>query len=395
MAHRCVPKIVKQSRADVVDTATGLPLYGIDRELAAKAAAKYDPKLEAQAREFIESLTGEKFSGDFLSSLKDGVLLCNAMNAVKPGAIRRVNTSKMPFKQMENISNFLSACRKLGMSEHDLFPTVSLYEGKDINAVIYGIIAFGRLAQKLGFKGATLGPRQAAKNTRKFSEQQLRSGGVSKLNMGSAGIMDKATIDSTRNITFGAESGGKSSAGTVSRMNMGSAGIMDKGTIDSTRNITFGAESGGKSSAGTVSRMNMGSAGIMDKGTLDSTRNITFGAESGGKSSAGTVSRMNMGSAGIMDKGNVDSSRNITFGAESGGRSTAGTVTRMNMGSAGIMDKGSIDTTRNITFGADSSGRKPSSYGVSRLNMGSAGIMDKNTVDRTRNITFGADAGRN
>jgi len=36
----------------------------------------------------------------------------------------------MPFKQMENISNFLKACRALGVAEHDLFETVDLYEAK-------------------------------------------------------------------------------------------------------------------------------------------------------------------------------------------------------------------------------------------------------------------------
>lgn len=36
----------------------------------------------------------------------------------------------MPFKQMENISNFLKACRVLGVAEHDLFETVDLFEQK-------------------------------------------------------------------------------------------------------------------------------------------------------------------------------------------------------------------------------------------------------------------------
>lgn len=42
----------------------------------------------------------------------------------------QVETSKMPFKQMENISNFLKACRVLGVAEHDLFETVDLFEQK-------------------------------------------------------------------------------------------------------------------------------------------------------------------------------------------------------------------------------------------------------------------------
>ena len=92
-----------------------------------------------------------------MESLKSGVLLCKAMNKVQPGTIRRVNESKMPFKQMENISMFLKGCRALGMSEHDLFTTPDLYDGKSVNNVISGIVAFGRLSQKLGFSGTTIG----------------------------------------------------------------------------------------------------------------------------------------------------------------------------------------------------------------------------------------------
>ena len=53
----------------------------------------------------------------------------------------------MPFKQMENITAFLRACRTVGVSEHDLFETVDLYEEKDLNVVIQCIFALGRTIQ--------------------------------------------------------------------------------------------------------------------------------------------------------------------------------------------------------------------------------------------------------
>lgn len=37
---------------------------------------------------------------------------------------------------MENVSNFLKACRAVGVAEHSLFETVDLYEGKDIGLVV-------------------------------------------------------------------------------------------------------------------------------------------------------------------------------------------------------------------------------------------------------------------
>lgn len=58
-----------------------VPIYGLDKELANKQASKYDPKREQEVREWIESLSGEKFSSpDFYSSLKDGVLLCKCVS---------------------------------------------------------------------------------------------------------------------------------------------------------------------------------------------------------------------------------------------------------------------------------------------------------------------------
>lgn len=52
-------------------------LYGLDKELADKQAAKYDDQLESQAKDWIEQVIGEQFPDpDFQTSLKDGVILC-------------------------------------------------------------------------------------------------------------------------------------------------------------------------------------------------------------------------------------------------------------------------------------------------------------------------------
>ena len=64
-------------------------LYGLDKELgisiyqcinlifkAEKQAAKYNPEREAQVREWIENVSGEKVIGDFQECLKDGIILC-------------------------------------------------------------------------------------------------------------------------------------------------------------------------------------------------------------------------------------------------------------------------------------------------------------------------------
>ena len=52
--------------------------------------------------------------------------------------------------------------------------------------VLNGITALGRMAQKKGFDGPTLGPPEATENKRGFTEEQLRAGShVIGLQMGS------------------------------------------------------------------------------------------------------------------------------------------------------------------------------------------------------------------
>lgn len=50
----------------------------------------------------------------------------------------------MAFKMMENISNFLAALESYGVSRHDLFQTVDLYEGQNMVQVVNAIHALGR-----------------------------------------------------------------------------------------------------------------------------------------------------------------------------------------------------------------------------------------------------------
>jgi len=125
------------------------PSYGLDAELAAKNAAKYDPKLESDARHFIEVTTGEKVSGTFAAGLADGVLLCKTVNKLKSGAVSNINKGKMAFAKMENIQSFISACQNsFGLRPNDCFMTVDLYEEKNMNAVVNCILALKRAAGK-------------------------------------------------------------------------------------------------------------------------------------------------------------------------------------------------------------------------------------------------------
>jgi hypothetical protein len=106
--------------------------------------------------------------------LRSGELLCELINKLQPGTISRVSSSAMPFKQMENMSNYIEACVALGVPNQDCFHSVDLFEGKDLRAVVRNIHSLGRVAQRLeGFHGPTLGAKLAEKNERSFTEQQL------------------------------------------------------------------------------------------------------------------------------------------------------------------------------------------------------------------------------
>jgi hypothetical protein len=155
--------------------------FGMTAELQEKKAAKYDSTLAAEAVEWMQRLTGQELpegTGNTMTSiqeaLKDGVYLCQVINTLSPGSVRKVNSSKMAFKMMENIGNFLAACETYGLKKTDIFQTVDLYEGENIPQVVNGLHALGRKAQAKGQEG--IGPKEAVANKREFDEQTLKAG---------------------------------------------------------------------------------------------------------------------------------------------------------------------------------------------------------------------------
>jgi len=139
------------------------PSYGLDADLALKRQAAYDPAREAEARAFIESTSGKSIGPSFQNGLKDGLILCAMMNALKPGSCKTSN-GKMPFVQMENINSYVAACKAYGLSESDLFLTVELYEAKNMNAVVSNVLAVKRQAGKRGGAGGSSGGSAGARS---------------------------------------------------------------------------------------------------------------------------------------------------------------------------------------------------------------------------------------
>merc|ERR1712066_456596 len=98
--------------------------------------------------------------------LKDGLVLCSLVNKIKPGTIKKPNTSKLPFKQMENITFFMKAARELGVSESSMFGTPDLYEDKNMGTVIDCLYAFAGTVQARvpSYTGPKLGVAVAHKD---------------------------------------------------------------------------------------------------------------------------------------------------------------------------------------------------------------------------------------
>ncbi|XP_014218385.1 muscle-specific protein 20 [Copidosoma floridanum] len=150
----------------------------LERSVRAKLIAKRDPEREREAREWISSVIGKNLKPAPIEDiLRDGTVLCELINKIKPGSIKKINTAGGDFKMMENINKFQDAVRAYGLSDADIFQTVDLWEKKDISLVVTTLFALGRETYRHPeYKGPHLGPKPAEEHKREFSQEQLRAG---------------------------------------------------------------------------------------------------------------------------------------------------------------------------------------------------------------------------
>lgn len=78
----------------------------LERAVRAKIASKRNVEQDKEAQEWIETLLGKKFpAGEtYENVLKDGQVLCQLLNKVSPGSVKKINSSGGDFKMMENIN---------------------------------------------------------------------------------------------------------------------------------------------------------------------------------------------------------------------------------------------------------------------------------------------------
>ncbi|XP_018341689.1 PREDICTED: muscle-specific protein 20 isoform X1 [Trachymyrmex septentrionalis] len=131
---------------------------------------------EAEVLAWIEAVLGEKLPpGNYDDILKDGVILCNLINKLAPGSVKKIQSKGTNFQLMENIQRFQAAIKNYGVPQEEIFQTADLFEKRNIPQVTLCLYALGRLTQKHDWTGPSLGPKMADENKRAFTDDQLRA----------------------------------------------------------------------------------------------------------------------------------------------------------------------------------------------------------------------------
>uniref|UniRef100_A0A8I3NTN8 LIM and calponin homology domains 1 n=2 Tax=Canis lupus familiaris TaxID=9615 RepID=A0A8I3NTN8_CANLF len=78
---------------------------------------------------FQLQVTGRSFGDkDFRTGLENGILLCELLNAIKPGLVKKINRLPTPIAGLDNIILFLRGCKELGLRESQLFDPSDLQD---------------------------------------------------------------------------------------------------------------------------------------------------------------------------------------------------------------------------------------------------------------------------
>jgi len=120
---------------------------GVADQREAKKQEDFD-----EAVAYVEQTTGRTYPGDLWEWLKDGTVLCEMVNKIKPGIIPKVGRPGMPFREMENIDMYVNATRSLGVKPNNTFRSPDLYEKRVSypDAIVFNILALQRVVERGG-----------------------------------------------------------------------------------------------------------------------------------------------------------------------------------------------------------------------------------------------------
>jgi len=229
---------------------------GIDKELQAKLASKFDVGKADACMKWIAECTKKDVTGDFGADLKDGYLLCQLLKHISSKTYKdqhiKAKPTKQPFVCRTQIQNFVKGCKVLGMSETDVCSSQDLYEGDNLNNVVNHLYALNAICYKLESEGKYKGPfivgahtKFAKENKRNFSKEVLNHakyitplqmrGGIaddSKTDHDAYGIIKTSQVSKAKGVIPKLAQGGK----TVESSNFDGYGII-KSTEKSTGGV--------------------------------------------------------------------------------------------------------------------------------------------------------------
>uniref|UniRef100_A0A3B5B4F4 Calponin 3, acidic b n=1 Tax=Stegastes partitus TaxID=144197 RepID=A0A3B5B4F4_9TELE len=109
-----------------------------------RIAQKYDPQKEEELRFWIEEVTGMSIGENFQKGLKDGVILCELINKLQPGSVKKINLSQLNWHKLENLGNFIKAILAYGLKPNDIFEANDLFENGNMTQVQTTLLALAK-----------------------------------------------------------------------------------------------------------------------------------------------------------------------------------------------------------------------------------------------------------
>ncbi|MBN3296640.1 CNN3 protein, partial [Amia calva] len=150
---------------------------GHSRTFSCQIALKYDTQKEEELRYWIEDITGMPIGDNFQKGLKDGVILCELINKLQPGSIKKINNSKLNWHKLENLGNFIKAILAYGLKHNDIFEANDLFENGNMTQVQTTLLALASMAKTKGMDSKIdIGVKYADKQSRRFDDEKMKAG---------------------------------------------------------------------------------------------------------------------------------------------------------------------------------------------------------------------------